>query len=359
MRIGNELKAVLPVSMLSYFFVSCWTFLIPLMQRQLGFLYAEIGMVVSISILASLFCRPFLGHLADRFGTTFILKLSIFGLTLSNVIVFFSFNVLSFIVASTIYLVSKAMVYWTSMLVINSSRRQISLWLSLNSFGGFIGFVVATAISTFFDPRLVFGLLFFLPLLALRVRDVKVKRRKATSGRVTTGLLVLSAAGFFMVFHVAMWSSFFPIYLNSFLPKMQSFLSTGLFLACDSLLFTFVFYISGKVSTKTRGAAMVAATTLVFTSIVSAIPLLPLAPFLLAFLVFRNVVIAFRMIGVAEMVRRRGFSNFQTQFYSTFANSALIFAPLLGGIVSDSFGLDCIFYLSAPFGLISSLLFLL
>jgi MFS family permease len=229
----------------------------------------------------------------------------------------------------------------------------------LNSFGGFIGFVVATTISTFFDPRLVFGLIFFLPLFALRVRDVEVKHRKATGGKVTTGLLVLSAAGFFMVFHVAMWSSFLPIYLNSFLPKMQSFLSTGVFLACDSLFFTFVFYISGKVSTKAKGAAMVAATTLVFTSIVSAIPLLPLAPFLLAFLVFRNVVIAFRMIGVAEMVKRRGFGNFQTQFYSTFANSASIFAPMFGGIISDSFGLDYIFYLSAPFGLISSLLFFL
>jgi len=352
-------EPVVLISMLSYFFVSCWSFLVPLIQKELGFLYSEIGLVVAVSTLASLLVRLALGRLADRIGFSSVLRLSLLGLFFSNFLLFISFNIVSFTAASTLYLLSTAMIYWTSMLAVNPSRRSIGMWLSLTNLGGFFGFIAATIISALFGPRMVFASLFFLPLLAMRFRTVEVERKVLSNGGVSRSLLLLSAAGFLMVFHASMWSSFLPIYLNNTLPRMASYASTGLFLACDSLFFAFVFYLSGKAKTRTKGAAMVAATTVVFTLIVSALPLLPLAPFLLAFLVVRNVVIAFRMIGVAEMVKEKGFSSFQTQFYSTFANSAAIFAPVIGGLVSDSLGLDYIFYLSAPFGLLSALLFAL
>jgi MFS family permease len=252
------------------------------------------------------------------------------------------------------------MIYWTSMLMVGSKRRNISSWLSFNSLAGFFGFLVATLFSTLADSRILFALLFFLPfsLMRLTVKNGAIKRN-GNNRKINKKLVLLGFAGFFMVFHASMWSNFLPIYLNDILPSLGSYISTGIFLACDSLFFTFVFYMSGKVETRAKGAAMVALTTFLFTAIVFAIPLLPLAPFLLAFIVLRNIVIAFRMVGVAELVSGNGLSNFQTQFYSTFANSAAILAPVLGGIISDSIGLESVFYFSAPVGFLSSLLFIL
>ena len=150
MKLNKGLKSVLPASMLSYFFVSCWVFLVPLIQRELGFLYVQIGLVVGVSTVASLAARLILGRLADRFGATKILRISSLGLFASVLIVFFSYDVFLFTIASTLYLFSSAMIYWTSMLVINPDRKRISIWLSLINLAAFIGFVVATIISILF-----------------------------------------------------------------------------------------------------------------------------------------------------------------------------------------------------------------
>jgi MFS family permease len=84
MVIDAHLRKILPISMTSYFFVSCWSFLVPLIQRDLGFLYIEIGLVVAVSTVSSLATRLLMGSLADRFGPAYIIKFSLFVLSLAS-----------------------------------------------------------------------------------------------------------------------------------------------------------------------------------------------------------------------------------------------------------------------------------
>ena len=111
MNLEENLKSILPLSMLSYFFSSCWVFLVPLILKQLGFFYIEIGLVIAISTFTSIILRLIFGHLADKFGPTIILRISLLGLCFSSLIIFFSSDFISFTVASVFHLFSSGMIY--------------------------------------------------------------------------------------------------------------------------------------------------------------------------------------------------------------------------------------------------------
>lgn len=357
-----EVRKVATFSAVASLINSIWIFLVPIIQKNIGFSYSTIGIIFGASFLINLILKIGMGDLADKIGGTFALKLSMVALILANLVLAVAKSPVTFLIANTLRVVSVNFVYWTSIAILEFQRKKVGDLLFLSRTGSLIGFVTATIMLPFLLPQKMFFLFAFVPLIALfiKIKTPKIERHEKDAKKITKKLLLVTAAALFMTFQVAIWNPFFSLFLVEKLGGVNGLSSTGLFFAIDVIAFMFFIYFAARIKQGIKGIELVIVTSLFFTLIIGILPFLTI--FLLAFFFFilRNLFVTFRMIGVSEMmgdITNKRNKNFQTQFYAGTAEFGAVMGSLLGGFIAENLGLNYIFYASIPIGLISILLF--
>lgn len=340
-------------------------FIVPIILRDLGASFEQIGLVFSLSWFAAMLMQPLTGAITDHFGEKRMIRVGALVLAVGTAMMYFFREPWQFAIALAFVGLTHITLYWTAMHLLEADRKKIIKWGVSANWGFLIGVSIAALVAEFIDPYLAF-VVCAIPVVYFVFTEIDVKqklvRKKSIKIEFKLSWLVILAGLGGLLFEAqrSLFKHFLPIFYQQTFPVLGHFTTPALFAVIGQAVWIASRYLMPRLNIRYSGATLVGITTLVFSLATVLYPLVPLPVFLLVY-VIANAIASMRGIAIAEMmheVTTAKHKHLQTQVYSMMAGIAGVGAPYAGGVIADNYGLNYSFFAALPLGILATIVLL-